>query len=190
MCRQRLILYSTLLHIIGNARAGDYRHHHHHSTTVIIIIITTIIVVIITVIVAIMQVALQFLSDRPLKVQLLPSSTIVSLPCAWEKVGRVTYAFFTSHPTHIFAQHESHLMRLPAHCRWKSRGHSRRQQGQGDRRRRDVCCKSARFSQVQVLPPATASIAVVAIVGAPLPSHVTCQWRGKPRQLACHHHAA
>ena len=32
------------------------------------------------------QVALQFLSDRPLRLQLLPSSTNVSLPCSWEQV--------------------------------------------------------------------------------------------------------
>jgi hypothetical protein len=33
------------------------------------------------------QVALQFLSDRPLRVQLIPSNTIISLPCAWDKVN-------------------------------------------------------------------------------------------------------
>ena len=32
------------------------------------------------------QVALQFLSDRPLRLQLLPSSTNISLPCSWEQV--------------------------------------------------------------------------------------------------------
>lgn len=34
------------------------------------------------------QVALQFLSDRPLRLQLLPSSTNISLPCSWEQVGQ------------------------------------------------------------------------------------------------------
>jgi hypothetical protein len=34
-----------------------------------------------------LQIALQFLSDRPLKIQLLPSNTNISLPCSWEKVG-------------------------------------------------------------------------------------------------------
>ena len=68
------------------------------------VIITTGIIVIMVIIIA-FQVALQFLSDRPLKVQLLPSSTIISLPCAWEKV--LLWAYLTPYTSHL-TPHTSH----------------------------------------------------------------------------------